>query len=111
VIKTSSENGSSNAPQNTGYFGGLTPAEAGKKSQEVQRGRTLEIPENIKKMGPELLKELVQAAYGRGQWHKLTPDKRLMALFKANEYVNGRPRQADPDQHDPDEVGFRVGKA
>lgn len=95
--------------ESPGYFGGLTPKEAGKKSGEVRRGQEIEITD-IKAMGPQLLKELVQAAYGRGRWSKLEPSKRLVALVKANEYINGRPVPMKAEEEEADIGGFRVGQ-
>lgn len=108
-FSTMETNGVRNVPPSR-PFGGLTPSEAGKRSAEQRRGEPLVI-EDLKKLGPDLLKELVQAAYGRGKWKDLPMEKRLQALFKANEYINGRPIPMKEIEDEVAHAGFRVTKA
>lgn len=98
-----------------GPFGGLTPSEAGKKGSKVRWAREREAqkpfdPAEVDQLGPEFKAELANAAFGKGVWKDLPADKRLSALIKLNEYVNGRPRTAEAKDAEPmDQEGFSVG--
>ena len=99
-----------------GPFGGLSPQEAGKKSAAARQAKQAKAadevePSQVPSMGPQLKAELVNAALGRGDWTKLPLDKRLAALVKANEYVNGRPLPMKDDGRDDEGGGFMVGIA
>jgi len=90
-------------------FGGLTPAEAARRSHEVQaRKRTLSPEERASEAArtaaPELIKELLDAALGRGDFEGLKGEDRLKALTRALEYGIGRPgvmRREDEPQPIP----------
>jgi len=45
---------------------------------------------------PELVKDLMDAAKGRGRWSNLPVDKQLAALFRALEYAHGKPTSKAP---------------
>jgi len=77
-------------------FGGLTPAEAAARSAEVRRRKADLSPEEraaeaARTAAPELIKELLDAALGRGDFAGLKGEDRLKALTRALEYGIGRP--------------------
>ena len=45
---------------------------------------------------PALVKALMDAAFGRGPFENLPPDKRLSAVIKALEYAHGKPTAKAP---------------
>ena len=45
---------------------------------------------------PSLVKDLMDAAKGRGRWSNLPVDKQLAALFRALEYAHGKPTSKAP---------------
>lgn len=98
----------------SGPFGGLSPAEAAKRRWEKEASEideALDSFEEVMRNPKSMIGELVNAALGRGKWKQLPIDKRLAALIKANEYVNGRPLPMRPDEDDTDLAGFQVGMA
>jgi hypothetical protein len=77
-------------------FGGLSPAEAARRSHEVQARKRALSPEEraaeaARTAAPELIKELLDAALGRGDFGAIKPEDRLKALTRALEYGIGRP--------------------
>jgi len=77
-------------------FGGLTPAEAAIRSHEVQARKRALSPEEraaeaARTAAPELIRELLDAALGKGDFTQLKGEERLKALTRALEYGIGRP--------------------
>jgi hypothetical protein len=77
-------------------FGGLSPEEAAKRSHEARaRRRTLSPEERASEAArtaaPELIRELLDAALGKGDFEAIKPEDRLKALTRALEYGIGRP--------------------
>ena len=58
----------------------------------------------------ELAQNLLDAALGRGDWGKLTLDKRLTALTKAMEYAVGKPttKRETPETEPPAAAGLTI---
>lgn len=52
----------------------------------------------VRRQLPRLMRDLINAAMGRGKYHDLPSDKRLAALLKAIEYGVGKPIGLDKQQ-------------
>lgn len=86
---------------------------AGAAGNETKRRRKEMTPaqrarEDIQSKVPALLKELLQAAEGKGDFDKLSPAMRLRAIMRALEYGIGRPAPVSgkakvPDPGDPED--------
>lgn len=77
--------------------------EAGRKSGEARRRKSTLSPtqraeEAASRAAPDLVKELLDAAQGKGDFEGLNPDLRLKALIRALEYGLGRPTAAAKGQ-------------
>jgi hypothetical protein len=70
------------------------------------------IAERAQSERAEAFRQLVNAAYGKGDWDNLAPEKRLAALFKLLEYTAGKPQAgkavSDPARREADTAGFEV---
>lgn len=69
------------------------------------------IAERVESERGEAFRQLVNAAYGRGEWDNLDPAKRLSALFKLLEYTAGKPRAGQAvgqDETPVDDAGIEV---
>jgi hypothetical protein len=90
-------------------FGGLTPVEAARRSHEARRRRKELSPEEraaeaARTAAPELIKELLDAALGRGDFKTIKPEDRLKALTRALEYGIGRPGVARREDGTPTDI-------
>lgn len=90
-------------------------AEAGRKGGKASgRARSGQPSlEDLRKKGPKVLKDLLDAAEGRGAWSKLDPKDRLSALKAALPYVLGRPGPMNPQVEEEEEdkpSGFVVSE-
>jgi hypothetical protein len=54
--------------------------------------------EMLESDGGRLGAELLDAAFGRGSWGDLPPERRLAALMRACEYAFGKPPTAAPER-------------
>jgi hypothetical protein len=93
---TSEEGSTADAPALRARFGGLSPREAAERSHEVRRRKAELSPEEraaeaARTAAPELIKELLDAALGKGDFVGLKGEDRLKALTRALEYGIGRP--------------------
>jgi hypothetical protein len=93
----------------TALFGGLTPADAARRSHEAQRRKRDLSPEEraaeaARTAAPELVKELLDAALGRGDFKTIKPEDRLKALTRALEYGIGRPGVARREDGTPTDI-------
>lgn len=75
-----------------GRRGGLASAEARRKAKTV---------DELRKKGPEVLHELINAGLGQGKWSKLDLRTRLDALKAAVPYLIGRPPPATKGEEAP----------
>lgn len=69
------------------------------------------IEERVESERGEAFRQLINAAYGRGDWDNLDPAKRLSALFKLLEYTAGKPRAGQAvgqDETPVDDAGIEV---
>jgi hypothetical protein len=89
-----------------GPFGGLTPAEAGRRSGEMKRRQAPRTPEEKaldaigQKLG-RLTSALLDAALGEGDFEALDPKIRVTAVLRALEWRLGKPTVAK--QQSPEE--------
>jgi len=90
-------------------FGSLTPSEAAIRSAASRKRRAELSPEEraaeaARTAAPELIRELLNAALGKGDFEGLKGEDRLKALTRALEYGIGRPgvmRREDEPQPIP----------
>lgn len=83
-----------------------TAAEAGRRSGEVRRRKRTMTPEEramdaIGKHLDDLVKELVDAALGRGDFTELKLETRVTALQRLMEWRLGKPAAVKPKEEDP----------
>jgi hypothetical protein len=67
------------------------------------------IAERVQSERAEAFRQLINAAYGKGDWHALAPEKRLSALFKLLEYTAGKPRAGQAVGQEEDQAADSAG--